>query len=77
MGATIPATGDPEPARKGGRRRATERRRQIAAMCGVAADKAWVERLASESGLSISDTIAQALRAYGAQRGCPPPPPRR
>jgi len=74
MGATISTAGDP--ARKGGRRRTTEPRRQIAALTGTAADKTWLENLASESGLSVTATIGVALRAYGVERGSPPPPRR-
>jgi len=74
MGATISTAGDP--ARGGGRRRTLERRRQIAALCGLESSKTWVDQFARAIGLTASDAMWAGLRLLAEQKGHEPPPGR-
>ncbi|HWE35787.1 MAG TPA: hypothetical protein VG406_04385 [Isosphaeraceae bacterium] len=65
-----------EQRRKAGRPKVTVRREPIVGIKGVPEYKTWLDEFSEHCGLSLADTVGQALQHYAEHRGFRPPPKR-
>jgi hypothetical protein len=59
-----------------GRPRVSEKRTPVITLKGVSEYKMWLDEFSDHCGLSIADTLGQALIEYAERRGFRPPPKR-